>query len=300
MLSWLAFLSKPSPRTVRSAAPSEPEPTTSGASGRPEERNPATTPSAVSIINNTPIQVPGGSRRRPPPTPAQKKLYGEKLRFQLVLSAAKTVVKVLHGKQIPCAIFGGLACRIYGNPRCPKDVDVLVLHSPQANSLFDRQIKEIIVETDPYHFYLKVPRDPNATYRILMFRQKPDGYECKVDIVIPGIMYLPNLSPTLLTWMDRLPLIPYELLLLHKLQAWDDHRKAVDQWKKDKQYVDAEDVKQLMRLSYGLRLRTHKPWNNPEIFIEEFCVLTLERVKDFCVAYPECREGWKLLGFEVD
>ena len=176
----------------------------------------------------------------------------------------------------------------------------MVLHSPETKPLFDRQIKELIVETDPHHFYLKVPRDPDATYRILMFRQRLDGYECKVDIVIPGIMYFPNLSPTLLTWLDRLPLIPYELLLLHKLQGWDDHRKSLDWWRRDKQYVDAEDVKQLMKLSYGLRLRSSKPWNNPEIFLEEFCVLTLQRVKDFCAAYPDCSEPWKLLGFQVD
>lgn len=183
-----------------------------------------------------------------------------------------------------------------------QDVDVLVLHAPHKMARREWEIKNMIVEADDHErFYLKTPRDPTAPYRILIYREKP-GRECKVDIVIPGIMHLPNISPDRLIWTDGLPLVPYQLLLLQKLQAWDDHRTAREVVKREKSKVDAEDVKRLVNMSQGIRLRTikNKPWDDEELFTPEFMTLTLGRVKEFCVEYPECANGWKAMGFSVD
>ncbi|KAF8953522.1 hypothetical protein BDZ97DRAFT_1679381 [Flammula alnicola] len=141
-------------------------------------------------------------------------------------------------------------------------------------------------------------RDPSAEYRIMWYRQQYRGPECKVDILVPGIMHLPHLRPERVLLIEDLPVVPFALLLLHKLQGWDDHCKAEVQHKKQKQ---AADGKRLMGLRHQVQiLQDTTPWVDEELFNDEFWALTMERVKAYCAVFPDRADDWKALGFEID
>ncbi|KAF8996736.1 hypothetical protein BDQ17DRAFT_1364114 [Cyathus striatus] len=212
-------------------------------------------------------------------------------RYALILQAAQAAVSTLDKLGLKCALFGSLASKLYGASRVPKDVDLLTFPSP-TNPLTPAQIKDMIVANDS-RFFLKLPKDPRNTYRILWFRRPNERnaggivgvdrkIECKVDILIPGIMSLPDLgeraegvrwifalSPVPLPFGSRtfymkgetsedlsttdttivtLPALPFPIILLQKLQGWSDHRVASEPFKMAKQVQDAVDVKSLLGL----------------------------------------------------
>ena len=95
-------------------------------------------------------------------------------------------------------------------------------------------------------------------------------------------------------------MIPFSLLLLQKLQGWDDHRKL--RWTYPKKYakatIDARDLHQLLMLEQHVApLRVSQPWNDSSLFTEEFMILSRQRVRDFCDSFPACKLDFELLGF---
>ncbi|KAJ2927046.1 hypothetical protein H1R20_g10050, partial [Candolleomyces eurysporus] len=229
-------------------------------------------------------QVPDATpkEKRPPRRKANAatKAAKDDAHFALVMEAAQATVQIFTKEAIPCVSFGSLASKLYGSSRCPKDVDLLVYQDPALEEPWAaEQLKKLLLDKDPRHFYLTMPRDPEATYRVLWYRQSYLGPTCKVDVLIPGTMHLPNLSPTLSKWIDNVPLVPFSLLLLHKLQGWDDHRLAEEDHKRRKMPQDAADIKRLLGM--------------------EFEELTKRRVKDYCAEYPKHVQKWRELGFEV-
>jgi hypothetical protein len=193
---------------------------------------------------------------------------------------------------------------------------------PDVRFHLAEETKALIVNADPSHFYLKLPRDPEAPYRIMYYRSVPSGPSCKVDILVPGTMYLPSIPPPLpspgtsgqsdtpssnnissrnyLTTITGIPLVPFSLLLLHKLQGWADHRSSIERHKKRKEFQDAADVRRLLEMG-GMTgdLARMKTWTNPELFCEEFQQLTKERVKEYCKVFPGRAISWQMLGFET-
>ncbi|KAF9466146.1 hypothetical protein BDZ94DRAFT_1252213 [Collybia nuda] len=225
-------------------------------------------------------------------------------RIQMICLAGKMTIDIL--KDIGCsgAIFGSLACFLYGNQRSPNDVDVLVL-PPDGVIVSMEDIKSVIVELDPAHLFLISARDPQATYRILYFRLT-DGLgvltprtSCKVDIVAPGNMHLPPLPSDMINWDEGLPLIPFSLLLLQKLQNWDDHRKSLNELKRLKQVTDFEDIEDLFELSEIKALQSSSPWSDRQVFSTKFEALSRDRVKQYCFLFPDSADGWRSIGFET-
>jgi hypothetical protein len=162
------------------------------------------------------------------------------------------------------------------------------------------ELKELILRTNPRNFYLKMPRDPAAEYRILWYRRWYRGPECKVDILVPGTMHLPHLPKQSAVVVGDIPLVPFGLLLLHKLQGWDDHRKAEEPFKRAKQHQDAGDVRRLLALKEtGKLAEGAPPWDDRGMFGEEFMALTRERVQAYCEAFPDRAARWKEIGFDV-
>ncbi|KJA19206.1 hypothetical protein HYPSUDRAFT_168391 [Hypholoma sublateritium FD-334 SS-4] len=252
--------------------------------------------------------------------PRAVKVEAQNAHYTLVLQAALIVTDILKVHNMTCAVFGSLASKLYGSPRCPKDVDLLV--SPVLNDPSDSdssgttvlrtldatELKDLILRANPRNFFLKLPRDPTADYRILWFRQYYRGPECKVDILVPGTMHLPRLIATRVVHLTdakhgastTIPVVPFALLLLHKLQGWDDHRKAEEAYKNQKQHQDAADVRKLLALRHESELlKKTPPWDDEELFSEEFRALTKERVKAYCAAFPDRSKEWKALGFEI-
>ncbi|KAF8956439.1 hypothetical protein BDZ97DRAFT_1851532, partial [Flammula alnicola] len=145
-----------------------------------------------------------------PKRPRAHKVESQNVHYALVFEAAQMVTEIFKTYGISCAVFGSLASKLYGSSRCPKDVDLLVSQelgdSPDSSSsgsssgnqrqlLTPQELKDLILRSNPRNFYLKMPRDPSAEYRIMWYRQQYRGPECKVDILVPGIMHLPHLRP---------------------------------------------------------------------------------------------------------
>jgi hypothetical protein len=183
-----------------------------------------------------------------------------------------------------------------------------VLPSPES-SYTQEDIKAAIVSADPDHFVLKAARDPAATYRVLYFclsasTSASTARSCssKVDILLPGVMHLPALPTSLIEWKNELPVIPFSVLILQKLQGWDDHRNAVEERYTEKAPVDAKDLAWLIggggRNAAVLRdLKERRPWNDRTFFSEEFERLSRDRVISFCEAYPQHINVFRNLGF---
>ncbi|KIM38207.1 hypothetical protein M413DRAFT_76210 [Hebeloma cylindrosporum] len=229
------------------------------------------------------------------------KIEADNRHYELVLEAAQGVTEIFRTRGISCAVFGSLASRLYGITRTPKDVDLLVsqdLNSPSTLSAQD--LKDLVLDASPRNFYLKLPRDPTASYRVLWYRREYLGAECKVDILIPGIMHLPHLPRTRVALLEGIPVVPFALLLLQKLQAWDDHCKSEESHKRAKSPQDAADVRKLMalRVQMGALLRIGV-WEDAVLFSEEFVELTRERVRSYARMFPDRAEQWRALGFAL-
>jgi hypothetical protein len=164
------------------------------------------------------------------------------------------------------------------------------------------------VSSDPEHFYLKDPtRNPQATYKILYFRHElsnswTDTSKCyssvKVDILLPGIMHLPALPENRIVQQDGLPVVPFSLLLLQKLQAWSDRKDSENKYHRSKAQVDIRDLGTLFLRKHELEaLEWLKPWSDRDLFSEQFEASSRARVKEFCVALPKRADSWKRLGF---
>ncbi|KAG6871156.1 hypothetical protein C0995_007672 [Termitomyces sp. Mi166 len=102
----------------------------------------------------------------------------------------------------------------------------------------------------------------------------------------------------------KVPVLPFNVLLLQKLQAWDDHRRAEELRYQEKAPVDVEDLKWMLGVAVPryFKLDPRKSatiWRNRELFDEEFEKRSRERVVEFCEMYPAWTKVWKSLGFEV-
>ncbi|PBK58631.1 hypothetical protein ARMSODRAFT_900259 [Armillaria solidipes] len=220
----------------------------------------------------------------------------------IVFQAAVDATRLLQDSGYSCAIFGSTACYLYGNKRRPNDVDILVSSSEEAEV-----VKRSLVNHDPLHFYFRRAKTPGATYQVLWYQQQLDVGEravcrrTKVDIVMAGTMMLPFLSSQSAVVKNGLPLVPLEVLLLHKLQGWHDHMTASEPHKQTKQTADVADIRCLLKIILQSLTGNERSWASVALifFQEEFQRLTMDRVKLFCSAFTDCRDDWYQLGFEV-
>jgi hypothetical protein len=181
---------------------------------------------------------------------------------------------------------------------------------PTHVTLVQEDIKDAIVAADPDHFILKAASDPTATYRVLYYslsNSTARSNSSKVDILLPGVMHLPALPTSLIAWKGELPLVPFSVLILQKLQGWDDHRNAVEDKYTRKAPLDAQDLAYLIGSTSSRRnavvlgeLKQTRPWSNRILFSEEFERLSRDRVISFCGAFPQQAHIFKSLGFATD
>ncbi|KAK0190132.1 hypothetical protein F5146DRAFT_1054167 [Armillaria mellea] len=199
----------------------------------------------------------------------------------IVFQAAVDATCLLQDSGHTCAIFGSAACYLYGNKRRPHDVDILVSSSQNAEL-----IKQNLVNQDPLHFYFKKAKDPKATYQLLQ--------SCKVDILTPGTMMLPLLSASSVVVKQGLPLVPLEVLLLHKLKGWRDHMRASKRYKRIKQTADVADIRCILKIVLRSLKGNERLFASVALsfFRKKFQRLTMVRVKRFW-------DDWYRLGFEV-
>ncbi|KAF4612083.1 hypothetical protein D9613_004481 [Agrocybe pediades] len=296
---------------------------------------PPTTTTAAAVPPNQPDQAKSKPKRKKPKRSRAEKLKAQEAHLQLVLDAAQTVAGILEPRGLSCAVFGSLASKLYGCPRMPKDVDMLITPLPSYTGTEPTamELKDMLLLASPRNFYLRLPRDPTAPYRILYFRRNFRSAECKVDILIPGVMGLPWLESgrvlrkiysapvegqTGMSHSSRIsiPVVPFSLLLFQKLQGWSDHVDAEEEFKRKKQVQDAADVKKLLSLSKEIKtLSNSLASKEPEepsddelpailrdtgLFTPEFAQASLDRVKRFVRAFGDPNNVWRSLGFEFE
>lgn len=231
--------------------------------------------------------------------------------YPVVLAAAKAAIAALNANNLHCAVFGGLACKLFGNGRDPRDVDILVTTRPPLGSAPVKTergeepdtewLKHLLAETDPSHFILKPSLKADVAYTVPWFCHDPEGggepQRCKVDLLMPGIMHLPYVDAASFEYVEGIPVLPFPIVLLQKLQAWDDHGRAPEKHKRERQHVDASDVRSLLKLeSLTKPLQTQQLWKDEKWFSPEFQSLTKKRVLDFCWRNPVTIKDWKQLG----
>jgi hypothetical protein len=204
-----------------------------------------------------------------------------------------------------------------------QDVDIILLDrdpnwdSSKSLTRNVERIKRELVDTYSNHegapFYLEKPKaDPKKrkTYMKLFYRLDDDfSYDvrsCKVDLVFHttraiGIRNLlddvesqPNCGKSN---PHGVPVAPLLTLLALKLKGWDlrrfTHRR--DQLKKRKT-TDQHDIKELLNLAvqaFRLKGRTEQSWS------QTFRKGLKKRVGLFADDYPETRQKWAELGFDV-
>ncbi|EEB93721.1 hypothetical protein MPER_07586 [Moniliophthora perniciosa FA553] len=165
------------------------------------------------------------------------------------------------------------------------------------------ELKRQVVANDP-NFYTIASKDPLATYRVLFYRLTPlygtSRYlrrSCKVDLLLPGVMNIPDVPIRRIFIDSKLrPLMPFLPLLMLKLQAWMDHGESPKLYMRQKQPVDVRDIMELLNLAVtnypDVKLRKEEGWL-PATFVSA----ARTRVKAFVRLYPTSSRHWKAIGF---
>ncbi|KAJ1306127.1 hypothetical protein OPQ81_010838 [Rhizoctonia solani] len=200
-----------------------------------------------------------------------------------ILTATEDAVRVFESRGTRICAVGGLACRLEGNIRTPNDVDLLVLDTTSSQE----QIKQILVDANP-KFYLIPARDPSATYKVLWYRTTL-GTRVKVDLLQPGIMSIPDFSPDLIQHKRyltyRIPVAPFGLVLLLKLQAWEQHQQSSETRYYTKHYTDAQDINYLLPLAIDAGVSC-------DYLPSDFRREARRRVRLYVKSHPISKEHW--------
>jgi hypothetical protein len=189
-------------------------------------------------------------------------------------------------------------CLLHANLKTPppQDVDIIVLNLWDSWDVED--VKALLVESDD-SFFLVPSRNPRNNYMVLWYSLPPRSKRsCKVDILVPGIVEIPRVPESLITYTNipDIPVMPFLALLLLKLRGWDDHRSHTRQDMVDKQHVDVEDIDELLDLAinhYGVHLSTES-WM-PKSFVKS----AKARLREYVDLFPDTAWQWNEIGFNV-
>lgn len=216
-----------------------------------------------------------------------------------VTRVASEAISIFAKHKYSCCLVGGLACMLFGNSRTPNDVDLVVLDSPYGQET----LKRILVDHPGSRFYLVDAKTPGATYKVLWYRL--DEYlissysrnrrSCKVDILIPGIMNIPDVPLNKVVLLKGLPAMPLIGLIMLKLQAWEDHRNHNKNYMQVKQFTDVSDLEALLPIA----IRDGRSVDTESWIPASFVTAARERVLRFLASYPAQSQNWRRIGFSV-
>lgn len=216
-------------------------------------------------------------------------------RYWEILDIARATIDTLNEIGVEdCCFIGGMACKLYtrGNSRQPKDLDILCL-TPYPGGA--EAIKRRLCQEDD-RFYTVRARNPGDWWNVLYWHTDSDesGFErFKIDILVPGVMDLPDIHPAYITRIDRLPCAPLPLLVLHKLQGWDERRRSPRADFRAKTPGDVRDIADLLQIANQLGLNITKPRS---YITNAFRSISYSRVRKFCLKNPQYISSWMGLG----
>ncbi len=102
---------------------------------------------------------------------------------------------------------------------------------------------------------------------------------------------VPRRRIKMLSGIPTMPLIP---LLLLKLQGWANHRDSHRGDMQEKQYVDAEDILELLEIAVE---RGQEVWQANLSWMPKGLIDDSEaRVEDFLDEYPDSTMDWEAVG----
>ncbi|CEL52701.1 hypothetical protein RSOLAG1IB_05907 [Rhizoctonia solani AG-1 IB] len=201
-----------------------------------------------------------------------------------VLTAADDAVRVFEARGTRICAVGGLACKLEGNLRTPNDADLLILD----NTSSQEQLKQTLVNANS-KFYLIPARDPSATYKVLWY-QTTAGIRVKVDLLQPGIMSIPDFPPDLIQYKQyfthRIPVAPFGLVLLLKLQAWEQHQQSLESRYYTKHHTDAQDINYLLPQAVSAGVKC-------DFLPSDFRREARRRVRTYINSHPNSKEHWR-------
>ncbi|KAH9919564.1 uncharacterized protein B0H18DRAFT_879935 [Fomitopsis serialis] len=206
---------------------------------------------------------------------------------------AKKAERIFARYGVACCLTGGVACGLYGTTRPANDVDLVVLTTAHQQE----ELKRILVAADP-QFYLVASKDPYATYRVLWYRlgsaYSRYAARCKVDLLVPGIMNIPDVPKKYIETLGGLPAMPFMLLLWMKLQARTDHRGSPKPYMRPKQWDDVRDIDQLLDIARrrGEMIRAKTAWM-PASFVDA----ALARIREYIADFPASKAKWEGIGY---
>ncbi|CCM01380.1 uncharacterized protein FIBRA_03430 [Fibroporia radiculosa] len=175
-----------------------------------------------------------------------------------------------------------------------RDVDLIVFCGENPERL-----KAVLTEVDE-DFYLVPSRSRTADYEVLWCALPTEDEDtprgCKVDILVPGLLEIPDIPTEHIEDRDGLPVMPLLPLLMMKLKGWFDHRNSSRPDMRDKQVVDVVDIDELLAIScdYSTHIRNDELWWLPEDFI----TTTQDRVYEYVEDFPDSALYWQNLGFQ--
>ncbi|THH27671.1 hypothetical protein EUX98_g6512 [Antrodiella citrinella] len=233
--------------------------------------------------------------------------------LDLVYEASREAAANFADLGLTSCLCGGTGCALFGVDRTPNVSVVSSIRRQRGELLTLRQDVDLVVLTRSYDteqlkhmlsarstkFVLRPSRKRGATYKLLYYQSVLFG-SCKVDILIPGILHIPDIPPTRVVRTNELPVMPFMPLLLLKLQAWEHHRESVRWDYQDKQWVDIADIGKLLRIAQSRG--EHKSLVN--WLSTDFIKMAEARVRRFVRAVPTysatpSADLWQRVGFEV-
>ncbi|KAI0819365.1 hypothetical protein BC628DRAFT_1333201 [Trametes gibbosa] len=197
-----------------------------------------------------------------------------------VLGVAQKTIEILEEKGLKCCLMGSAASYLYGVERTPNassshssaninDVDLVVL----TNTYGQESLKELLVRANSQYTLVR-SRNPRATYRVLWYRIPDTFQRCKVDILIPGILNIPD------------------------LQGWADHRASHRADMRSKQYLDVHDVNALLKIVHkrGLRIDGEDSTWVPETMVRN----ARSTLREYVISVAGYASDWKAIGIDIE
>ncbi|TCD70785.1 hypothetical protein EIP91_001816 [Steccherinum ochraceum] len=162
---------------------------------------------------------------------------------------SREAVEIFMQDGLSCCLFGSAACELYGRRRAPNDVDIVVM----TRTRDVESLKGLLCRnSEDGRFYTRASRMPNATYRVLWYRLPGQRRSCKVDILIPDSsngLNIPFVGNLRLEWVNGLPVLPFLVTLILKVQGWRDHGNSSREDFRAKVEVDERDINEMLRIA---------------------------------------------------
>lgn len=94
--------------------------------------------------------------------------------------------------------------------------------------------------------------------------------------------------------------MPFIAVLLLKLKGWTDHRNAKRKDYQKKQYVDVDDIREMLRIWFRRQYRTEMNLRTESWIPLWFVDAARQNVDKFVEAFPSTSIYWFAMGFDVD